>query len=66
MGMESHPRVVTILPPLSSLRAGVDSQCQRTGEALIQARRDDIRNLTLPKPDVDADVESELLDDRHN
>ena len=38
---------------------------ERIGEALIQALRDDIRLLTLLKPD-DADVEPELLDDRHN
>ena len=55
-----------ILPPLRSPRAWVDSQCERTGEALIQALPDDIRLLSLLKPDVDADVELELLDDRHN
>jgi hypothetical protein len=45
--------------------AGVDSQCERTEEALIQALRDDIRLLTLLQPDVDAGVELELLDDRY-
>ena len=51
-----------ILPPLRFLRAGVDSQCERTGEALVQALRDGIRLLTFFKPDADADVESELLE----
>jgi hypothetical protein len=55
--------------PLSDLfffRAGVDSQCERTGEALIQALRDDVRLLTLLKPELDAEDELELLDDRTN
>ena len=43
----------------------MDSQRERNGEAPVQALRDDIRLLTLLKPDG-ADVESELLDDRHN
>ncbi|KIJ94404.1 hypothetical protein K443DRAFT_110450, partial [Laccaria amethystina LaAM-08-1] len=46
--------------------AWVDSQCERTREALVQALRNDVRFLTLLKSNVDADVESELLDDCHN
>ena len=48
MGMESHRVVDDITyPPLRSFRAGVDSQCERIGEALMQAPRNDIRLLTL-------------------
>ena len=43
----------------------MQTECERNGEALIQALRDDIRLLTLLKPD-DADVEPELFDERHN
>ena len=43
-----------ILPPLRSLRAGVDSQREWTGEALISALRGEIRLLTLLNSDVDA------------
>ena len=55
-----------ILPALRFLRAGVDSQCKRIGEALIHALRDDTLLLTLLKPGADDDVEWELPDDRHN
>ena len=55
-----------ILRPLRFLQAGVESRCERMGEALIQALLDDIQLLTLLKPDADADVELELLDDRHS
>ena len=44
----------------------MNSQCERTGEFLVQAQRDDARLLTFLKPDVDADVELELLDDCHS
>ena len=40
-----------MLLPLRSLRARMDSQCERTGEALIQALRDDIQ---LHPPEVRA------------
>ena len=43
-----------ILPPLRSLRAGVDSQREWTGEALISAPRGEIRLITLLNSDVDA------------
>jgi hypothetical protein len=46
--------------------AGVDSPCERTVKALIQALRHDVRLLTLLKPELDAEVELELLDDRIN
>ncbi|KIJ90212.1 hypothetical protein K443DRAFT_15416 [Laccaria amethystina LaAM-08-1] len=49
-----------------SVGTGVDSPCERTGKALIQALRDDVRLLTLLKPELDAEVELELLDDRTN
>ena len=55
-----------ILLPLRSFRAWVDSQCERIAESLVQALRDDVRLLTILKPDVDADVKLELLDDCHN
>ena len=39
---------------------------RREEEVLIQVLRGAIRLLTLLKPDADAHVESEPLDDRHN
>ena len=51
---------------LRSFRAGVDPQCERTGELLIQALRGDIRLLTLLKSELDTQVELELLNDRTN
>ena len=50
-----------ILFPSQTLEAGVDSQCERTGEALIQALRDPTSQTRF-----DADVDLELLDDCHN
>ena len=44
----------------------MDSQCERTGEALIEAVRDDVRLLTFLKSELDAEIELELLDNRHN
>jgi hypothetical protein len=41
--------------------AGVESQCERIGEALIRALRDDIRLLTLLKSELDAEIESHKL-----
>ncbi|EDQ99045.1 very hypothetical proline-rich protein [Laccaria bicolor S238N-H82] len=62
MGMESHCRLADdITPSDRSLRAGVDSQCERTGEA--GALRDDIRLLTFLDSEIDAEVELQLLDD---
>ena len=55
-----------MLLPLRSLRGGADSQRGRTGEALLQALRDNIRLLTLLKPELDSEIELELLDDRRN
>ena len=52
--------------PCRSLRAGVDSQCERTGKALIQALRDDVRLLTLLKSELDVEIELELLNNHHN
>jgi len=54
------------LPPLRSFRVWVDLQCERPGEPLIQALRDDARLLTLFKPELDAEVKLELLDDPTN
>ena len=66
-GIECHHRVAddTIPPDFFEL------QLIRNANGLkklyrIQALRHGIRLLTLLKPDADADVESELLDDRHN
>ena len=36
----------------SSLRAGVDSQCDRTGEPLIRTVQNDFRLLTLLRPEL--------------
>lgn len=55
-----------ILPPLRSLRAGVDSQRERTGKALIQPLRDNVRLLTLLMSELDTQIESEHLDNRHD
>jgi len=54
------------LPPLRSFRVWMDFQCERPGEPLIQALRDDARLLTLFKPGLDAEVKLELLDDPTN
>ncbi|KIK02410.1 hypothetical protein K443DRAFT_677651 [Laccaria amethystina LaAM-08-1] len=53
-----------ILRPLQFFQAWVDSQCEQTGEALIQALRDDVRLLTLLKSEPDAEIKLELLDER--
>ena len=37
VGIESHHHVADDIAPLKSLQAGVDSQREWTGEALIQA-----------------------------
>ena len=62
-GIESHHRLTVAITFLRSLRAGGDS---RTDDKLWSALRDDIRLRTLFKPDVNAEVELELLDDCHN
>ena len=60
-----HP-VADAAPPRRSLGAGVGLQCERTGEALIQALRDDVRLLTLLKSELDVKVELGLLNTHHN
>ena len=55
-----------ILPLLRSLRAGADSQCERIGEALTPAERDDVRLLTLLMSELDTELELELLSNRYN
>ena len=62
-GIECHHHVAIDVTSLRSLRAGVD---WRTDDKLWSALRDDIRLRALFKPDVNAEVELELLDDRHN
>ena len=44
----------------------MDSQCERAGEPLFRALRNDVRLLILLRPELDAEVELELLDDRTN
>jgi len=63
MGMGDHYRLADDITPLRSLRAGVDSQCERTREALVQALRDDVRLLTLVKLELDAGIGLGLLGD---
>ena len=63
-GIESHHDVADDIAPLRSLPAGVDLQCERTGEALIQALQDDVRLLTLLKPKLDIEVEMKFLGER--
>ena len=65
MGCRAPSRGRWYYLPLRSLRAGMDSQFERTG-ALIQTLRDDVRLLTFLKSDFDAEIELELLDNRHN
>ena len=65
-GIESTIASPMILPPLRSLRAGPDSQCERIGEAPIQALRGDVRLLTFLMSEFDAEIESELLDNYQN
>ena len=59
MGLESHLRVADDIIPTSSSLGGFAMRTD--GETLIQALRDDVRRLTLLKPNIDIDVESELL-----
>ena len=44
----------------------MDSQCELTGEALIQALRDDFQLLTPLKSQLDVEIELELLNNHHN
>ena len=65
MGMESPSRSRWYYL-IRSFRVGVYSQCERAGEPLIRALRNDVRFLILLRPELDAEVELELLDDRTN
>ena len=67
MGMESHHRVVDDIAPSQispSLGRFAVRTARRSSDPSTARRHPTF--LTFLKPDVDADVEFELLDDRHN
>jgi len=66
MGMESHYRQADDITSFQISSSWDRFTCERTGEALIRALLDDIRLVTLLKPDLDAEVELEFLDDLTN
>ena len=55
MGMEL-PSCSGQYYPFRSLRAGLDSQCDRTGEPLIRTVQNDFRLLTLLRPELVTNV----------
>ena len=63
-GIESCHRLAIL--PRRFTRAGVDSQCERTGEALVQALRDDVQPLTPLKAHFDVEIDLKLLNNQHN